>query len=102
MGNKTVDQRSGANLKKHVFCKNLLHISCFLGFFAAKMLKMTISTSVWSAQHPKAGRNIQHLVLHLLPSQTNVRDFMLENDANPNLVAERTAINLSILDKYFN
>ena len=24
-------------------------------FFAAKMLKMTISTSVWSEQHPNAG-----------------------------------------------
>ena len=55
-GNKTVDQRSGANLKKRVFCENLLQISYF---FAEKMLKMTISTSVSGAQHPKAGQNIQ-------------------------------------------
>ena len=27
--------------------------------FAAKTLKMPISTSVWSAHHPNAGRNIQ-------------------------------------------
>ena len=25
------------------------------------MLKIKISTSVWSAQHPNAGQNIQHL-----------------------------------------
>ena len=30
-------------------------------FFVAKMQKMTISTSVWSAQHPTAGQNIQHV-----------------------------------------
>ena len=35
----------------------------FLSFFAAKTLKMNISTSVWSAQHPHAGWNIQHLWL---------------------------------------
>ena len=62
-GNKTVDQRSGANLKKPVFCKNLLQISCFFSFFAAKTLKMTISTSVWIAQHPSAGQNMQHLLI---------------------------------------
>ena len=55
-GNKTVDQRSGANLTKRVLGKILLQISCF---FAQKTLKMTISTSVWSAQHPNAGPNIQ-------------------------------------------
>ena len=32
-GNKTVDQCSGANLKKRVFCKNLLQISCFFKAF---------------------------------------------------------------------
>ena len=31
-GNKTVDQRFGANLKKRVFCKNLLKISCSSSF----------------------------------------------------------------------
>ena len=46
--------------------------TCFLQNFAAnfvlsfrfltqKMLKMTISTSVWSAHHPNAGQNIQQL-----------------------------------------
>ena len=39
LGNKTVDQGFGANLKKHVFCKNL------------------------GAQHPNAGRNIQHIAI---------------------------------------
>ena len=29
----------------------------------AKTLKKTILTSVWSAQHPNAGRNIQHLCI---------------------------------------
>ena len=32
------------------------------------MLKMTISTSVWSVQHPNAGRNIQHTFLVLVSS----------------------------------
>ena len=41
------------------FCWNLLQIYCFFRFFAAKMLKMTISSSVWSGQHPNAGPNIQ-------------------------------------------
>ena len=35
-------------------------ISC-LAFLAQKILQMTISTSVWSAQHPNDGQNIQHL-----------------------------------------
>ena len=35
-GNKTVDQRFGANLKKHVFCKNLLQIYCFFKLFCTK------------------------------------------------------------------
>ena len=65
-GNKTVDQRSGANLKKRVFCKNLLQISCFFSFFAEKMLKMNISTSVWCVQNPNAGQNIQHLTYLVL------------------------------------
>ena len=32
----------------------------FLSFLPLKTQKITISTSVWSAQHPKAGQNIQH------------------------------------------
>ena len=54
----SVDQRSGANLKKHVFCKMLLQISGFFSFSAQKTLKITILTSVWTAQHPNAGQNI--------------------------------------------
>ena len=49
-------------LKKRGFYKNLLQISCFFfSFFAEKTLKMTISTSIWGAQHLNAGLNIQHL-----------------------------------------
>ena len=62
-GNKIVDQCSGANLKKPVFAKICCKFLAFLGFFAQKMLKMVISTSAWSAKHPNAGRNIQHLGL---------------------------------------
>ena len=58
---KTVNQRSGENKKKTVFCRNLQQISCFFRFFAAKTLKMTILTRVWCAQHPNAGGNIQQL-----------------------------------------
>ena len=60
-GNKIVNQRFGANLKKRVVCKILLQIFCFLSFLAQKMLKMTILTSIWSVQHPNAGQNIQHM-----------------------------------------
>ena len=44
----------------------MLQISSFFTFFAQKMLKMTILTSVWCAQHPKAGQNIQHILHYLL------------------------------------
>ena len=40
------------------FCCKFL---AFFRGFAAKTLKMAISTSVWSAQHPNAGQSIQHL-----------------------------------------
>ena len=33
----------------------------FFSFLAQKMLKMTIMTSIWSAQHPNIGRNIQQV-----------------------------------------
>ena len=39
-----------------ICCKWLVILKLF---FATKMLKMTISTSVWSGQHPNAGQNIQ-------------------------------------------
>ena len=38
----------------------IVHFTDALKFFAAKMLKITILTSVWRAQHPNTGRNIQH------------------------------------------
>ena len=57
--NISVDQRSGANLKKRVFAKICCKFVAFISFFAKKMLKMTISTSVWSGQHINAGGNIQ-------------------------------------------
>ena len=62
-GNKTVEQRFGAILKMHVFWKILMQISCFFlaVCLAQKTLKMTISASVWSAQHPNAGQNIQQI-----------------------------------------
>ena len=62
-GNKTVDQHFGANPQKRVLCKILLQISWFFfSFLPLKTLKMTISTSIWSAQHPNAGRNIQQMM----------------------------------------
>ena len=63
-GNKTLHQHFGANLKNPFFVKNLQQISYFLHFFsflAQTTLKMHISTSVWSAQHPNACQNIPHL-----------------------------------------
>ena len=64
LGNKTVDQRFGANFKINFFLLNFapnLYPYIFTAFFT-KMLKMTILTSVWGAQHPNAGWNIQHLL----------------------------------------
>ena len=43
-----------------VFCCKFLAFFCFLPL---KMLKLDILTSVWSAQHPIAGRNIQHWLI---------------------------------------
>ena len=68
-GNKTLDQHFGANFKKPVFWWILLQISCFyLAFCHSKMLKMTSWTSVWHAQHPNAGQNIQQLILNIFYS----------------------------------
>ena len=58
-GSKTVDQRFGANLmqtlKNLFFAKICNKFLAFFRFFAAKTLKMTLSTSIWSEQHPNAG-----------------------------------------------
>ena len=45
-----------------------------------KTLKMTFSTSVWSAQHPIAGRNIQHVAYiegNWLLSKTSLRSWKI-------------------------
>ena len=47
------------------FAVNLLLILYFFSFLACKTLKTKILTSVWSAQHPNAGGNIQHLLIIL-------------------------------------
>ena len=49
--------------KNLFFAKNVLQISCFFQEKTSKNAEMVISTSVRSAQHPNAGRNIQHLCL---------------------------------------
>ena len=51
--------RSGANSKNLFFAE----ISCFFRFIRLVRLKMTISTSVWNAQHPNPGQIIQHRLL---------------------------------------
>ena len=41
------------------FAANIL-LFIFFNSLPLKTLKMKISTSVWGAQHPNAGQNIQH------------------------------------------
>ena len=58
---KTFGQRFGANLIKRFlaeFCIKCQFFT-FFSFLAQKILKITIMTSVWGAQHPNAGQNIQ-------------------------------------------
>ena len=65
VGYKTLDQRFDACLKQ-VFLLNFasnLFLFCFLKLFCIKMLKMTIQTRVWGAQHPNSGQNIQHTTI---------------------------------------
>ena len=65
-GNKTLDQRLGANSIKPILFSIFLQICYLLRFFsflAQKALKMTIMTSVWGAQHPNASQNIQQTIL---------------------------------------
>ena len=56
-------------LKKNNFCLMFSKFLTFLHFFVIlekKMLKMKISPSVWSAQHPNPGQNLQQFwVLHI-------------------------------------
>ena len=51
----------GSILKNVFFCKNFMQISWFFSFLTLKTIKFIILNSVWIAQHPKAGWNIQHL-----------------------------------------
>ena len=51
-------------------------------FLAQKMLKMTVSTSVWSAQHPIAGRNIQQWrVVNVLFQELHAAKFIFDQSA---------------------
>ena len=58
-GNKTFDQRLGANWEK-VFVKFFNNFLAFYYFFA-KNVKNHFSTSILSAQHTNTGQNIQQL-----------------------------------------
>ena len=75
MGNQTLDQRPGANFQKPVFAEICCKLLAFFSFFAVNTLKMTVKTSVWSAQHPNAGRNIQQTI----PQKGVVGKFRNEN-----------------------
>ena len=45
------------------------------------MLKMTFSSSVWGAQHPNAGQNIQHTGIPGYHVLTNVFSFTSNNSS---------------------
>ena len=45
------------------FAPNLLLFCIFSAFFYIKMQRMTISSSIWGAQHQNAGSNIQQMSL---------------------------------------
>ena len=52
--------------KKNCFLQNFAANIFFFAFFkllSKKMLKLTISTIVWCALHPNAGRNIQQICI---------------------------------------
>ena len=53
--------------QKPIFCLILQQNFAFFSLFSTKTLKMTISTSVWSPQHPNPGKiyNNPLLLLHL-------------------------------------
>ena len=74
---KTVNQRFGANLKKRLF-ENFAANYMFFLLFSTKTLKMTISTSVWSAQHPNAGRNIQQTLIRNIGAMVKCKFVILD------------------------
>ena len=49
--------------KNNVFLLDFESNFCIVKLLSKKTLKMTISTSIWGAQNPNAGRNIQHTPL---------------------------------------
>ena len=60
-GNKTLYQRLDAR-SKNPFLRTLSNFFVFSSFFSFlhKNFEKNISTSVWIAQHPNTGQNIQH------------------------------------------
>ena len=65
------DQKWPSDQKKKKFiCQPPVTFYKASVFFADKMQKMTISTSVWSAQHPNTGQNIQHTLLRYHDKKT--------------------------------
>ena len=47
--------------------RGVLVIFYFFSFLTQKMLKMKISTSVWGAQHPNPGQNMQQILILTCP-----------------------------------
>ena len=79
------------------------------------MLKMTISTSVWSAQHPIAGRNIQHTTTktHIRPIlEKKIQDFLMaclsiklecltQSTWQPRMLIKKSCLKLSEISTFF-
>ena len=62
-GNKTVDQRSGANLKKCVFAQICCKFLAFLKLFCSKNNKNNFLDQRLSEQHPNTGQNMQQICM---------------------------------------
>ena len=57
---RVLDQCSYGNKAKNAHCSSLLYKNLLKRCW--KKLKKKISSSIWIAQHPNAGQNIQHYV----------------------------------------
>ena len=79
-GNKKVDQHSGANFKKPVFCRNLLQISCFLKLFCSKNTE-----------------NDYFGVFGVRSTQTLVEIYLIQED--PGLIDKQLALALDVIHK---
>ena len=53
------------------------------------MLKITISTSVWSAQHPNTDRNIQHLLFRWVHFSSCPRQWLLISSRRCRLTSKK-------------